>query len=148
MTDYTIRPAVEADAETITRMVRSAPLDPNAVDWHYFLVLEIMESGAPKIVCIGMVHPADGVQEVDSVVTLEAYRRRGYAEALVRALMERAGKPLYLLAEPALVPYYEKFGFRVMDAPEAPQSMVEQRDWVNDFLKGRYPAYSVMGITD
>jgi hypothetical protein len=35
-----------------------------------------------------------------------------------------------------------------MDAPEAPQSMVEQRDWVNDFLKGRYPAYSVMGITD
>ena len=147
MTPYTIRPATEADAETIKRMVRSAPLDPNAIDWHYFLVLETVEGGEPKIVCIGMVHPEGDVQEVDSVVTLAEYRRRGYAEAVVRALMERAGKPLYLLAEPALIAYYEKFGFRVMDAPEAPPVMVEQRDWVNDFLKGRYPAYAVMGVT-
>lgn len=147
MSDYTIRPAAEADAEIIKRMVRSAPLDPNAVDWHYFLVLEVVEAGQPQIVCIGMVHPEGDVQEVDSVVTLEAYRRRGYAEAVVNALIERAGKPLYLLAEPKLIPYYEKFGFRVMDTPEAPTTMVEQRDWVNDFLKGRYPAYSVMGLT-
>jgi N-acetylglutamate synthase-like GNAT family acetyltransferase len=145
MADYTIRAATETDAETIKRMVRSAPLDPNAVDWHYFLVLEVVEDGKPKIVCIGMVHPEGGVQEVDSVVTLKEYRKRGYAEAVVHALIERAGKPLYLLAEPALIPYYEKFGFHVMGADEAPPVMTEQANWVNDFLGGRV-IYSVMGL--
>ncbi len=147
MADYTIRPATEADAETIKRMVRAAPLDPNAVDWHYFLVLEIVEAGTSKIVSIGMVHPeGDGsVQEVDSVVTLPDYRKQGYAHALVQALIEHFGKPLYLLAEPALIPYYEKFGFRVMGADDAPPVMTEQANWVNDFLGGRV-IYSVMGL--
>lgn len=145
MADYTIRPATEADAETIKRMVRAAPLDPNAIDWHYFLVLEIVEAGEPKIVCIGMVHPEGDVQEVDSVVTQPEYRQRGYAQALVQALIERAGKPIYLLAEPKLIPYYEKFGFHLMDADEAPPVMTEQANWVNDFLGGRV-MYSVMGL--
>lgn len=145
MADYTIRAAAETDAETIKRMVRSAPLDPNAIDWHYFLVLEIVEAGTPKIVSIGMVHPEGGVNEVDSVVTLNDYRKRGYAEAVVHALIERAGKPLYLLAEPKLIPYYEKFGFHVMGADEAPPVMTEQANWVNDFLGGRV-IYSVMGL--
>jgi len=144
--DYSIRPATAADAETIKRMVRSAPLDPNAIDWHYFLVLEIVEGGKPKIVSIGMVHPEGDVQEVDSVVTLPEYRKRGYAEAIVHALIERAGTPLYLLAEDALIAYYEKFGFRVMDRSEAPTVMTEQADWVNDFLGGRV-TYHVMGRT-
>jgi len=61
--------------------VRAAPLDPNAIDWHYFLVLEIVENGKPKIVSIGMAHPEGDVQEIDSVVTLLDYRKRGYAEA-------------------------------------------------------------------
>lgn len=146
MSEYTIRPATEADAETIKRMVRSAPLDPNAVDWHYFLILEIVENSKPKIVSIGMVHPEGDVQEVDSVVTLPEYRKRGYAEAIVHALIKRAAAPLYLLAEDALIAYYEKFGFRVMDAAEAPKVMTEQADWVNDFLGGRV-TYHVMGRT-
>ncbi len=147
MTPYTIRPATEADAETIKRIVRANPLDPNAVDWHYFLVLEVVEGGKPKIASIGMAHPEGDVQEIDSVATLPEYRRRGYAEALVRALIERAGLPLYLLAEDALIAYYEKFGFRVMSADEAPSVMTEQADWVNDFLGGRV-AYHVMGKTN
>lgn len=147
MPDYIIRPATAADAETIQQIVRSNPLDPNAVDWHYFLVLEVIENSQPKIVCIGMVHPAGDMQEIDSVATLPDYRRRGYAEAIVRALMHKAGLPLYLLAEDALIPYYEKFGFRVM-TDDAPPVMREQAEWVNDFLAGRYPAYHVMGATE
>ncbi|MEO8392591.1 MAG: GNAT family N-acetyltransferase [Chloroflexota bacterium] len=147
MTDYTIRPAAETDAETIKRMVRAAPLDPNAIDWHYFLVLEVIENGKPKIVSIGMAHPEGDVQEVDSVVTLPDYRKRGYAEAIVHGLIERAGSPLYLLAEDALIAYYEKFGFRVMAHDEAPKVMREQADWVNGFMGGRV-TYHVMGKTD
>jgi N-acetylglutamate synthase-like GNAT family acetyltransferase len=144
MSEYTIRPAAAADAETIKRMVRSAPLDPNAVDWHYFLVLEIIEHDKPKIVSIGMVHPEGDVQEIDSVVTLPDYRKRGYAEAIVNALIEHAGTSLYLLAEDALIAYYEKFGFRVLEGDASPKVMTEQADWVNNFLSGRV-TYHVMG---
>src|SRR4051812_9654358 len=146
MSDYTIRAATEADAETVKRMVRAAPLDPNAIDWHYFTVLEIVENDKPKIVSIGMAHPEGDVQEIDSVVTLPNYRKRGYAEAVVHALIERAGLPLYLLAEDALIAYYEKFGFRVMDHTEAPKVMSEQADWVNGFMRGKV-TYHVMGRT-
>ncbi len=144
MADYTLRSAAEADAETIKRMVRAAPLDPNAIDWHYFLVLEVVENGKPKIVSIGMAHPEGDVQEIDSVVTLPDYRKRGYAEAIVQGLIKHAGLPLYLLAEDALIAYYEKFGFRVMDRDRAPKIMTEQADWVNDFMGDRV-TYHVMG---
>ena len=141
---YTIRPATAADAETIKRIVRSSPLNPNAVDWHYFLVLEIVENGQPVIATIGMVHPEGDLQEVDSVATRPEYRRRGYAEALVRALIERSPGPLYLLAETELVAYYQRLGFRVLDANETPAVMREQADWVNNFFDGRV-VYHVMG---
>ena len=147
MPDYTIRPATAADAETIKRIVRSNPLDPNAIDWHYFLVLEVVADGQPKIASIGMVHPEGDVQEIDSVATLPEYRRRGYAEAIVRALIKRSPHPTYLLSETKLIPYYEKFGFRLLNAPEAPQVMIEQAEWVNNFLGGRV-TYYVMGKTD
>lgn len=147
MNDYAIRAATAADAEIIKRMVRSAPLDPNAIDWHYFLVLEIVEDGVKKIVSIGMVRPEGDIHEIDSIVTRPEYRRRGYGEAIVRALIAHAPHPLYLLSETALIPYYEKLGFRVMKADESPQVMTEQAKWVNNFLKGKR-IYHVMGKTD
>lgn len=146
MTNYTIRDATITDSPTITRMVRSESLDPNAIDWHYFKVLEVVEDGKPKIVSIGMVHPEGDIYEVDSVTTLPDYRGRGYADAVVHALLDSAPRPLYLLAETDLVAYYEKFGWRVMDE-DAPATMRDQRDWVNDYFKGRV-IYFVMGKDD
>ncbi|MEP7293165.1 MAG: GNAT family N-acetyltransferase [Chloroflexota bacterium] len=145
-TPYTIRPATEADAETIKRIVRSNPLDPNAVDWRYFLVLEVVEDGKAKIASIGMVHPEGEVQELDSVATLPEYRKRGYAEAIVRALIERIPQSIYLLSETKLIAYYEKLGFRVMSADEAPRVMTDQAEWVNRMF-GDTITYTVMGMS-
>lgn len=147
MTPYTIRPATADDAETIKRIVRSNPLDPDAIDWHYFLILEVVEADAPLIASIGMVRPEGDFYELDSVATLPQYRRRGYAEALVRALIERSPRPLYLLAETALIAYYEKFGFRVVEGDESPPGMTEQQDWVNHYFGGSV-TYYVMAKTD
>lgn len=144
MTDYTIRAATQADAETIKRMVRSVQLDPNAIDWHYFLVLEIVEDGAPKIVSIGMVRPEGDVHEIDSVTTHRDYRKRGYAEAVVRALIAKGPHPLYLLSETDLIRYYEKLGFQVTEPEKTPHVMREQVDMVNRFFGGR-TTYYVMG---
>lgn len=146
MTDYSIRPATEADAETIKQIVRSNPLDPNAIDWHYFLVLEVMEGVKPKIASIGMVRPDGEVYELDSVATLTEYRKRGYAEALVRALIARSPKPIYLLSETKLIPYYERLGFRVFARADAPENMTEQMDMVNHYFGGEV-TYIVMGMT-
>ena len=147
MADYTIRPATQADAETIKRMVRNAPLNPNAIDWHYFLVLEVVEDGAPKIVSIGMMHPEGDIQEIDSVTTRPEYRKRGYAAAIVRALIEQARQPLYLLAETKLIAFYERLGFHVLTVDEEPKVMREQADMVNNWFGGRV-TYHVMGKID
>jgi N-acetylglutamate synthase-like GNAT family acetyltransferase len=144
MTPYTIRPATAADAETIKRMVRSERLDPNAIDWRCFLVLEVVENGAPQIASIGMVRPEGDIHEIDSVTTRPVYRKNGYAAAVVRALMERAPHPLYLLAETDLVPYYERLGFQVLAPEQAPAIMREQADFVNRFYAGD-TTYHVMG---
>ncbi len=147
---YTIRPATADDAEMIKHIVRANPLDPNAVDWHYFLVLELIEAGKPIIASIGMVHPegdaGDRVQELDSVATLPEYRRRGYAEAVVRALLARTTEPIYLLAETGLIAYYQRLGFRVMD-DDAPPVMRQQAEWVNRMF-GDYATYHVMGSAE
>lgn len=145
MTDYTIRPAAEADAETIKRMVRSAPLNPSAIDWHYFVVLEVLEAGAPKIASIGMAYPVENFYELDSVMTDPAYRKRGYAEAVVNALIERMPRPIYLLAETALIHYYDKIGFKLITREEAPHEMVEQVEWLDETF-GKYVQYSIMGM--
>lgn len=147
MTPYTIRRATAEDADTIKQMVRSAPLDPNAIDWQYFTVLEIIEDGKSTIASIGMVRPEKDIYEIDSVVTREQYRGRGYAAAVVQALIDRAPRPLYLLAETALVPYYERFGFQTIPTQESPDAIREQAEWLNDWLRGRVE-YHVMGKAD
>ncbi|GEM_PF-3148105 len=147
--DYTIRPANKADSATIKKMVRSEPLDPSAVDWEYFFVLEIIENGSPVIASIGMVRPVgkgeNQVYEVDSVTTRRQYRGRGYAAALVRALMDRAPRPLYLLAETKLVGFYEKLGFQKLEGSDAPPPMRAQARFVNT-LFGWHTIYHVMGV--
>ncbi len=81
---YTIRAATAADAETIKQMVRSAPLNPNAINWQHFHVLEVVEQGQPKIVSIGMLQKEGEIWEIDSVTTRREYRGKGYAGAIVR----------------------------------------------------------------
>lgn len=142
---YSIRAATADDADTIKQMVRSAPLNPNAIDWRYFLVLEVEEAGKPKIVSIGMAQPEGAIWEIDSVTTRREYRGRGYAAAVVRALLERAPRPLYLLAETDLVAYYERLGFRVLPRDESPPEMREQVEWL-DRMFGDQVRYHVMGV--
>ena len=77
------------------------------------------------------------------MATLPQYRRRGYAQAVVRALIARTPEPIYLLAETDLIAYYQRLGFRLMD-DDAPPVMREQADWVNRMF-GDYATYHVMG---
>jgi N-acetylglutamate synthase-like GNAT family acetyltransferase len=90
-----------------------------------------------------MVRPEKDIYEIDSVVTLKEYRGKGYAAAVVGALLNRAPRPLYLLAETDLVAYYGRFGFQIIPDAEAPDAMREQVEWLNEWLRGRVQ-YHVM----
>lgn len=141
---YTIRAATAADAETIKQMVRSAPLNPNAINWQHFHVLEVVEQGQPKIVSIGMLQKEGEIWEIDSVTTRREYRGKGYAGAIVRTLMENAPRPLYLLAETDLVEYYKRLGFEGVEREYAPTEMRDQVAWL-DQMFGDSVRYHIMG---
>jgi amino-acid N-acetyltransferase len=111
-----LRAAVEADKGTIRRMIVDARLDPTSVHWSHFMVAE--EDG--RIVGIAQVKPLLGCNEFGSLVVLPAYRGRGIAAQLINALDAQTGRPLYLICEIKMQPYYERFGFRRLRLRDAP----------------------------
>ncbi|MDX2161610.1 MAG: GNAT family N-acetyltransferase [bacterium] len=144
-----IRPATAADSETIKRMVRAEPLNPNAVDWRYFYVLDVTEpEGDTAIIAsIAMAHPVEHAEggplyEIDSVTTRPQYRKRGYSSLLLRAVIDCTPRPIYLLAEPALVAFYERLGFRITPPADAPAPIREEAAYVN----ARWGTYHIMGL--
>ena len=106
--ELTIRPARSEDAGTIRRLVRSARLDPTSLDWPNFLVAEL----DGRTVGIGQVKPYPSARELGSLVVLKTYRGRGIGAAIVRALIERERRDLFLFSRDALESYYAQFGFR------------------------------------
>lgn len=132
-----IRRATADDAPLIKALVRAEPLDPNAIDWRYFHVLEIEHEGQPTIAAIGMLRPEGDLYEIDSITTRPAFRRRGFAAAIVRALLALGLRPVYLLAESDLVAYYARLGFAVVPPDAAPIVMRDQAEFVNGLFRGQ-----------
>lgn len=145
---FRIRRAAANDAPLIKALVRAEPLDPNAIDWRYFHVLEIEHDAQPTIAAIGMLRPEGDIYEIDSVTTRPAFRRRGYASAIVRALLAVGLRPVYLLAESDLVAYYERLGFVVVSADQAPPVMRDQAEFVNGLFRGQRQYHIMRYQTD
>jgi N-acetylglutamate synthase-like GNAT family acetyltransferase len=104
-----LRPARSLDQPAIARMVRSAGLLPFGLDWPRFLVAE----SAGRIVGVGQIKVhRDGSHEIASLAVLEEHRRRGIGSVLVRALLGRTDRPIYVICPAHLEVYYGRFGFR------------------------------------
>lgn len=114
-----IRPAAETHAATIRALVRAERLDPTQLRWANFLVAE--EDGA--IVGIGQVRRHRDCRELGSLVVVPSYRGRGIGAALVAALEERAGFPLYLFCAHHTEPYYARLGYRRVPLRAAPPGL-------------------------
>jgi N-acetylglutamate synthase-like GNAT family acetyltransferase len=135
-----VRAATTHDQPLIHLWVRRAKLNPLGLAWRNFLVAERMDVEPPrvhtptsapmaevggKVVGIGQVRPhRDGTQELASLVVDEAVRGQGVGSLLVRALLERAQLPLYLMCNSDKVPYYARFGFvEVTTAAQVPRAL-------------------------
>ncbi|MDX1664605.1 MAG: GNAT family N-acetyltransferase [Candidatus Promineifilaceae bacterium] len=137
---YRLRPARQAEAEIIDRMVRGAGLNPMGLDWQRFTVAEAVPdppaAGSPSqgeiIGCVqvkphrrGLPRPWPAERarfnELASLVVLPAWRGRGVARALVTDLQQQVGAPLWLYCRSRLVPFYHRFGFREPQPAEMPR---------------------------
>ena len=123
-----IRPAVEADQQTIVSFVQQAHINPRNLHWQNFLIAE--EDG--QIVGIRQVKVhAQGTREVASGFVLPEYRRRGISALLMNEIIAGEKDTLYLMCNKKRKTYYEPFGFREVRFTELP------RDFLREYLIGK-----------
>jgi N-acetylglutamate synthase-like GNAT family acetyltransferase len=112
-----IRPAAAADQKTLVRLVREAQINPADIKWRHFTVAVDDETG--EIVSIGQIKKhGDGSEELASIATVPAYQRRGLAHQVIERLIAGHSGRLFLTCLNTMSPFYEQFGFRVIDKDE------------------------------
>lgn len=114
--DITFRSATKQDEKTIKRMVHAARLDPTSLKWQNFMVAE----HAGRVVSIGQIKQYPGCQEMGSLVTLKSHQGRGIASRMIAELEARAQRPLYLLCESKMEPFYQRFDYETIGYWQAP----------------------------
>ncbi len=109
----TLRPATQADAAAIRSLVYAARINPTGLDWQRFVVALAPDGGV--IGCAQIKPHRDGSRELASLVVTPAWRSKGVARAVIELLVASVPGPLYLTCRAGLGPFYEKFGFKVVD---------------------------------
>ena len=118
MADFRLRPALESDAFRIRDLIHRVGINPMGLDWRRFVVVEMADG---RFMGCGQLKPhGDGSLELASLAVEQEYRRQGIARALIGHFMAHSPRPLFLMCRPALVPFYEKFGFRVLGTEGMP----------------------------
>jgi N-acetylglutamate synthase-like GNAT family acetyltransferase len=113
----TLRPAVAADQKNIVRIVREAQINPADLKWRQFVVAVDDDTG--EIVSIGQIKKHnDGSEELASIATVPAFQRRGLAHQVIEHLLAGHTGRLFLTCLSTMSPFYEQFGFRVIDEKE------------------------------
>ena len=115
---FSLRPATQADAQTIRAIIRAARINPMALDWPRFL-LAVSEAG--EVIGCGQVKPhSDRTRELASIAVVPAWQGKGIARALIERLLAENPVVLYLTCRSHLGTFYEKFGFRALAPDEMP----------------------------
>ena len=127
-----IRQAVEADQAVISAMVRAAQLNPINVRWQNFQVA-VEDDG--RIAGVGQLRPhKDGSLELASLAVLPACQHRGIGSRLMQALMAERRPPIYLFCEQELAEFYDRFGFKPVDAKSLPAPLA-RLFWAGSMIK-------------
>ncbi len=105
-----LRPATEADQQTIKTMVRDARLNPFGLKWRRFILAVTADDQI--IGCVQLKPHRGGVLELASLVVLKGWRRKGVARLLIGHLQGTSGPPIWLMCMSRLKKFYEQFGFR------------------------------------
>jgi N-acetylglutamate synthase-like GNAT family acetyltransferase len=114
---FILRPATEADQDTIKNIIRKARIYPLGLKWQRFIVAE--DEG--EIVGVGQVKPhLWGANELASIAVIPERRKEGIAAKIIETLLERETGNVYLNCHSSLERFYEQFGFRRLTWQQMP----------------------------
>lgn len=114
-----IRPPDRAEFEAARRILKAAGLDPTTPLRFENTLVAVDES---KVVGIGQVKYHSDCREIGSLVVLPEYQHRGIATRIIEELEARAGFPVYLTCYQTMMPFYLRFGYKIVPFNEAPGS--------------------------
>jgi N-acetylglutamate synthase-like GNAT family acetyltransferase len=119
MTNYEIRPALEAESTQIKDLINLVGINPMGLDWRRFIVV-VNESG--QVIACGQIKPhgAD-IRELASIAVHPQYRGLGLARIVIEMLLRENPRPLYLMCISHNGPMYEKFGFQAIAEKQMPR---------------------------
>ena len=119
MTNYVIRPALEAESTQIKDLINLVGINPTGLDWKRFIVA--VNEGGHVIAC-GQIKPHGGdIRELASIAVHPDCRGQGLARAVIETLLRENPRPLYLMCISHNGPMYEKFGFQVIEVEQMPR---------------------------
>jgi N-acetylglutamate synthase-like GNAT family acetyltransferase len=116
-----IRPALEADAPAIRRLVSEARLNPRDLDWRRFLVAD---AAGEVVACAQVRVHRRGTRELASVAVAPARRGTGIGRRISEAAIERETvRPLYLYTESRTEAFWARFGFSTIEGDAIPRDL-------------------------
>jgi len=119
MTNFSLRPAREAESVQIKKLIHLVGINPMDLDWKRFVVAV---NDRDEMIGCGQLKPhGKDILELASLAVYPEYRGQGVARALIEYLLKESLRPLYLMCESSLGPLYESFGFRGISYEEMPR---------------------------
>jgi len=123
-----IRNAKPSDMDKVFEIALKYDLDSNDMDYKDFIIAEDNN----KIAGFGRLWKHDDAIELGTVGVVEEYRGKKVAEKIIKELLNRTDKDVYLTT---LIPgFFEKFGFKMLDVAP-PQSMIRKKEWCEGCTK-------------
>ena len=114
-----IRPARETDAAQIRELIYRVGINPTGLDWRRFVVAV---NDRDEMIGCGQLKPhGHEILELASIAVYPEHQGRGIARAIIQHLLQESPRPLYLMCQSSLGPFYEKFGFRTIAYDEMPR---------------------------
>ena len=114
-----IRPARETDAAQIRELIYRVGINPTGLDWRRFVVAV---NDRDEMIGCGQLKPhGHEILELASIAVYPEHQGKGIARAIIQHLLQESPRPLYLMCQSSLGPFYEKFGFRTIAYDEMPR---------------------------
>jgi N-acetylglutamate synthase-like GNAT family acetyltransferase len=114
-----VRSARETEASQIRDLIYLVGINPTGLDWKRFVVAV---DEADEMIGCGQIKPrGQEVLELASIAVYPRHQSKGVARSIIEYLLKDSSRPLYLMCESALGPFYEKFGFQAISYEEMPR---------------------------
>jgi N-acetylglutamate synthase-like GNAT family acetyltransferase len=119
MARFLLRPARETESAQIRELIHLVGINPIDLDWKRFIVA--VDDRDEMIGCGQLKPHGKEILELASLAVYPEHQGKGVARTIVEYLLKDSPRPLYLMCESSLGPFYEKFGFRGISYEEMPR---------------------------